>query len=81
MLEIIDYMIKRKIQYKHFFQALMMRIQKGEFLLSSNGKYYRVVECRENVISLMRVNGYTIFACHRALLESSFQPVEMVEMA
>ena len=58
-----------------------MKIQLGELLISKNGRYYRVVECRENSISLMPVNGYTLFSCNSTFVESSFRPVEAPEVA
>lgn len=49
-----------------------MKIQSGVLLVSKKGEYYRVVDCQEEAISLMRVNGYTLFACSTRFLESEF---------
>lgn len=54
-----------------------MNIRAGEFLVSNrDGGYYRVVECRDNIVSLKRVNGYTLFACNPQFLEFWFRPVQ-----
>ncbi|MBW4487151.1 MAG: hypothetical protein KME12_05110 [Trichocoleus desertorum ATA4-8-CV12] len=50
-----------------------MKLQTGELLVSRNGKQYRVVECYEDSVSLMPVNGYTLFSCRRLFVESSFR--------
>jgi hypothetical protein len=51
-----------------------MKLQTGELLVSRNGKQYRVVECYEDSVSLMPVDGYTLFSCRRFFVESSFRP-------
>jgi hypothetical protein len=52
-----------------------MNIQAGALLISRrNGQYYRVVECCQDGISLMRVNGYTLFTCNPLFIEDAFQP-------
>lgn len=55
-----------------------MKIQVGEFLISNTGDYYRVVECQSDVVSLMRVNGYTLFSCSQSFVETTFRPVSLV---
>ena len=40
-----------------------MNIRAGEILKSNEGRYYRVLEASNVSISLMRVDGQTIFAC------------------
>ncbi len=54
-----------------------MKIQVGEFLISNVGDYYRVVECQSGVVSLMRVNGYTLFSCSQSFVEMTFRPVSL----
>ncbi|UBF26626.1 hypothetical protein K9N68_01020 [Kovacikia minuta CCNUW1] len=49
-----------------------MKIQLGDILVAKNGEYYRVVECKEGMVSLKRVNGYTLFSCNQAFVESMF---------
>ncbi|MBK4728815.1 hypothetical protein JJD41_02775 [Oxynema sp. CENA135] len=58
-----------------------MSIQRGNFLISGDGRYYRVVECTKDAISLMRVNGYTLFSCRPNFVEVSFRLVEASEVA
>ena len=52
-----------------------MKIKLGDVLTAENGTFYRVVECKENVVSLRRVNGYTDFSCNLAFAEAQFQSV------
>lgn len=52
-----------------------MAVQPGELLVASNGKYYRVVDCADGVVSLMRIDGYTLFSCKANFLTSTFRPV------
>ncbi len=40
-----------------------MNLRAGEIIRSHEGQYYRVLEANQVSISLMRVNGQTIFAC------------------
>ncbi len=58
-----------------------MKIQTGVCLISKNGKYYRVIECKDNIISMVKVNGYTIFSCNINLVENFFQFAEKSEIA
>ncbi len=52
-----------------------MNIQAGSLLISRrDGQFYRVVECCKDGISLMRVNGYTLFTCNPLFVEDAFQP-------
>ncbi len=54
-----------------------MKIQVGEFLISNAGEYYRVIECQQDMVSLMRVNGYTLFSCSLPFVETTFRPVAL----
>ncbi len=49
-----------------------MKIATGDVLLSRNGDRYRVIESREGIVSLMRVEGYTLFSCSEKLVSSMF---------
>jgi hypothetical protein len=50
-----------------------MKIRLGDILIAKSGDYYRVVEFKEGIVTLMRVNGYTLFSCSIGFAESSFQ--------
>lgn len=50
-----------------------MSVQKGTILISKEGHYYRVLECDRTAVSLMRINGYTIFACRPEYIEGQFR--------
>ncbi|XHX76070.1 MAG: hypothetical protein RBJ76_16655 [Stenomitos frigidus ULC029] len=52
-----------------------MKIKLGDILTGGNGAFYRVVECKEDIVSLRRVNGYTDFSCNPAFVEAQFQSV------
>jgi hypothetical protein len=49
-----------------------MNIRAGEILQSHEGHYYRVLEANQVSVSLMRVNGQTIFACRPEYIELNF---------
>ncbi len=49
-----------------------MNVRAGEILKSHEGKYYRVLEASADVISLIRVNGQTIFACRPEYVALNF---------
>jgi hypothetical protein len=49
-----------------------MKIQPGDILIASNGERYRVLEQEGEAISLIRLNGYTLFACTAKFLETEF---------
>lgn len=49
-----------------------MNVRAGEILKSHEGKYYRVLEVRAGAISLIRVNGQTIFACRPEYVALNF---------
>lgn len=49
-----------------------MKVSAGEILKSHQGHYYRVLEASQVSISLMRVNGQTIFACKPEYLALNF---------
>ncbi|MCT7960333.1 hypothetical protein NG799_22150 [Laspinema sp. D1] len=53
-----------------------MKIQTGDCLISRDGRYYRVIDCCGEFISLMPIQGYTVFTCRQSYLESSFGLVE-----
>ena len=59
----------------------MKDIKAGEVLISETGRSYRVVECTPESVSLIRVNGYTLFCCHRRFIELSFRPASAVAVA
>lgn len=52
-----------------------MEIKLGDILTAENGAFYRVIECKEDIVSLRRVNGYTSFSCNPAFIEAQFQAV------
>lgn len=58
-----------------------MKIQAGDCLISREGRYYRVVDCSDQIVSLMPLKGYTLFACRHSFLESSFRPIEAQQVA
>lgn len=58
-----------------------MKIETGVCLISNNGKYYRVIECKDNIISMVKVNGYTVFSCNISFAEKFFQFAEKSEIA
>jgi hypothetical protein len=47
-------------------------IRAGEILKSHEGQYYRVLEASPVSVSLMRVNGQTIFACRPEYVALNF---------
>ncbi|NJM98513.1 MAG: hypothetical protein HC800_16320 [Phormidesmis sp. RL_2_1] len=47
-------------------------IRAGEILQSHEGQYYRVLEASAIMVSLMRVNGQTIFACRPEYIALNF---------
>jgi hypothetical protein len=49
-----------------------MEIRLGDILVARNGKYYQVVEYKEGMVSLKRVNGYTLFSCSTEFMEAMF---------
>ncbi|HIK10886.1 MAG TPA: hypothetical protein IGS52_11550 [Oscillatoriaceae cyanobacterium M33_DOE_052] len=52
----------------------MRKFETGEVLISSTGRSYRVVDSTPEVISLLRIDGYTLFSCHPHFIETSFSP-------
>jgi len=50
----------------------MMQIHSGDILVAHSGEYYRVVECRDNIVSLQRVQGYTLFSCSLRFVQATF---------
>jgi hypothetical protein len=54
-----------------------MKIQTGDCLISRDGRYYRVIDCSGEFISLMPAQGYTVFTCRQSFIESTFGLVEM----
>lgn len=53
-----------------------MKIQTGDILIAKNGDYYRVVELKDGIASLMRINGYTLFSCSAEFVASMFCPLD-----
>lgn len=49
-----------------------MTIRAGEILISQDGRYYRVLEADEHSVSLIRVDGQTIFACRPSYVSAAF---------
>ena len=49
-----------------------MNIKAGEILKSHEGQYYRVLEADQYSVSLMRVDGQTIFACKPQYIALNF---------
>lgn len=58
--------------YKQYRGMHRMEIRAGEILKSHEGHYYRVLEASQLSISLMRVNGQTIFACRPQYVALNF---------
>ena len=57
-------------------------IRAGEILQSNEGIYYRVLEATQFSISLMRVDGQTIFSCRPEYVEMNFSiPQEESDVA
>ncbi|MBW4578436.1 MAG: hypothetical protein KME42_02555 [Tildeniella nuda ZEHNDER 1965/U140] len=53
-----------------------MNIQLGDILTAENGAFYRVIECKEGIVSLKRMNGYTSFSCSAAFAQAQFHSVQ-----
>ena len=49
-----------------------MDIKAGEILKSHEGQYYRVLDVGQFSVSLMRVNGQTLFACRPEYVALNF---------
>lgn len=49
-----------------------MTVKAGEVLMSSDGRYYRVIEANQFCVSLMPVGGQTIIACKPEYVERNF---------
>ena len=58
-----------------------MNIRAGEILKSHEGHYYRVLEASSLSVSLMRVNGQTIFACRPEYVALNFSLPTSVDAA
>ncbi len=63
--------LKRSGSY-HYLVHRLMNIRAGEILKSHEGQYYRVLEANPFSVSLMRVNGQTIFACRPEYIALNF---------
>ena len=50
-----------------------MQVKTGEILVSKDGHYYRVTEVEQDMVSLMRIGGQTVFSCRPAYLEHAFR--------
>lgn len=57
-----------------FCNLKVMKLQVGEWLISNAGEYYRVVEYQQDMVSLMRMNGYTLFSCSLPFVQTTFRP-------
>ncbi|WP_348229316.1 hypothetical protein [Trichocoleus desertorum] len=51
-----------------------MTVLAGECLLSEAGHFYRVIEAADDVISLKRVNGFTVLAFKSGSIQTLFRP-------
>lgn len=49
-----------------------MDIRAGEILRSHEGHYYPVLEADQVSVSLMRINGQTVFACRPEYIALNF---------
>ena len=49
-----------------------MDIRAGEIIKSNDGAFYRVLEATQFSVSLMRVDGQTIFSCRPEYVEMNF---------
>lgn len=49
-----------------------MNIRAGEILRSHEGHYYPVLEADQVSVSLMRINGQTVFACRPEYIALNF---------
>ncbi len=52
--------------------CVAMNLRAGEIIKSHDGHYYRVLEASNVSVSLMRVNGQTIFACRPEYIDRNF---------
>ncbi|MEP0872025.1 hypothetical protein NDA01_19595 [Trichocoleus desertorum AS-A10] len=50
-----------------------MTVLAGECLLSEAGHFYRVIEAADDVISLTRVNGFTVLAFKSRSIQTLFR--------
>lgn len=50
-----------------------MQVKAGDILVSKGGQYYRVTEVEQNMASLMRIGGQTVFSCRPAYLQHAFR--------
>jgi hypothetical protein len=53
-----------------------MKIQLGDLLQGTEGQFYRVIECQDEMLSLLQVDGCTLFSCRFQYAELVFSPVE-----
>lgn len=60
------------MEFLKCYWVWIMVIRAGEILKSHEGHYYRVLETNQAGVSLMRVNGQTIFACRPEYLALNF---------
>ena len=51
-----------------------MLLLAGEYLLSSTGHMYRVIEATNDVISMTRVDGFTVIAFKSSSVATLFRP-------
>lgn len=56
---------------------MAIKIRPGEIFVGENGQHYRVIDCQENIVSLRRVDGYTLFSCSTRFMAAQFQPLTL----
>jgi hypothetical protein len=56
-----------------------MLVLAGECFLSQTGNLYRVIEANDDVISMIRANGFTILAFKSSSVPTLFQPCACFE--
>ncbi|MEL6137927.1 MAG: hypothetical protein AAFR42_11020 [Cyanobacteria bacterium J06628_6] len=60
---------------------MKLQLQIGDIVASDAGQHYRVLEITEHSVSLIRVNGQTIFAYRPAIAATLFSPVNLAQPA
>ena len=51
-----------------------MAVLAGEYLRSEMGHLYKVIEVTDDVVSLTRVNGFTVLAFRSCSIQTLFHP-------
>ena len=57
-----------------------MAVLAGEYLRSEMGHLYKVVEVTDDVVSLTRVNGFTVLAFKSCSIQTLFHPCACPEI-